>query len=67
MVELAGIGTLQADVAYGGTIHCLVEAEVLGLTLARSEARDLVRIGDRGGGRRATAGGSSGESRHPHD
>jgi proline racemase len=46
-VEVAGIGTLKADVAYGGMIYGIYDAEALGFTLARSEARDLVGVGER--------------------
>ena len=46
-VEVEGIGTVAADVAYGGMIYCIVDAEALGFTLARSEARDLVGVGER--------------------
>lgn len=46
-VEVEGIGTLKADVAYGGMIYCIVDAQGLGFDLARDEARDLVRIGER--------------------
>jgi len=46
VVEVEGIGSLQADVAYGGMIYCIVDAERLGFALARDEARDLVRVGE---------------------
>jgi proline racemase len=46
-VEVAGIGTLKADVAYGGMIYGIYDAEALGFTLDRSEARDLVGVGER--------------------
>jgi proline racemase len=46
-VELCGYPTLRVDVAYGGMIYCIVNAVDLGLSLARSEARDLVDIGER--------------------
>ena len=45
-VEVPGLGTIIADVAYGGMIYCLVDAEALGLTLDPSEARDLVDLGE---------------------
>lgn len=46
-VEVPGLGTIGADAAYGGMIYCLVDAEALGFTLARDEARDLVGVGER--------------------
>lgn len=42
-----GIGALKADVAYGGMIYCIVDAQGPSFDLARDEARDLVRIGER--------------------
>lgn len=47
MVEVPGIGSLRVDVAYGGMIYCIVDAEDVGVTLARDEARDLIGIGER--------------------
>jgi len=35
------------DVAYGGMLYVLVDAQPLGLALARDEARDLVALGER--------------------
>lgn len=46
-IEVEGLGTLKADVAYGGMIYGIYDAEALGFTLARSEARDLVGVGER--------------------
>ena len=46
-VEVDGIGTIEADVAYGGMIYCIVDAGALGFALNRSEARDLVGVGER--------------------
>ena len=46
-VEVDGIGTIAADVAYGGMIYCIVDAGALGFALDRSEARDLVAVGER--------------------
>jgi proline racemase len=46
-VEVPGLGTLRVDVAYGGMIYCLVEADDVGVTLGRDEARDLVALGER--------------------
>lgn len=47
MIEVPGIGSLRVDVAYGGMIYCIVNSADLDLTLARSEARRLVEIGER--------------------
>lgn len=46
-VEVEGLGTLRADLAYGGMIYCIVDSDALGLCLARDEARDLVNLGER--------------------
>jgi proline racemase len=46
-VEVAGLGTLRVDVAYGGMIYALVDAATLGFSINRSEARDLVAVGER--------------------
>jgi proline racemase len=46
-VEVEGLGTFRVDVAYGGMIYVIINAEDLGLTLARSEGRDLVSLGER--------------------
>ncbi len=45
-VEVAGFGTLRVSVAYGGMIYALVDASALGFALDRSEARELVRVGE---------------------
>ena len=46
-VEVPGLGTLMVDVAYGGMIYAMVDAEALGIRLDPSEARDLVELGER--------------------
>jgi proline racemase len=46
-VEVPGLGTIVMDVAYGGMIYVIVCAGELGFTLARSEARALVEMGER--------------------
>lgn len=46
-VEVPGLSTITVDVAYGGMIYAIVEAEVLGFRLDRSEARALVDAGER--------------------
>jgi proline racemase len=45
-VEVSGLGTVVVDVAYGGMIYVVVSAEDLGFSLARSEARSLVEVGE---------------------
>jgi proline racemase len=47
MVEVAGVGSLRVDVAYGGMIYAIVNAADLGFRIARDEARDLVAMGER--------------------
>lgn len=46
-VEVPGMGTILVDVAYGGMIYAIVDAEGLGFSLDRSEARALVEAGER--------------------
>lgn len=46
-VEVSGLGTVTVDVSYGGMIYVIVDAERLGFTLARDEARALVEMGER--------------------
>jgi len=46
-VDVAGIGAVTVDVAYGGMIYVIVQAEELGFALARQEARTLVEVGER--------------------
>jgi proline racemase len=46
-VEVKGLGTLTVDVAYGGMIYVLVDAQALGFGIVPSEAADLVEIGER--------------------
>jgi proline racemase len=46
-VEVSGLGTIVVDVAYGGMIYVIVSAADSGFTLAQSEARSLVEIGER--------------------
>lgn len=44
-VEVAGVGTVTVDTAYGGDSFVLVDARALGLELAPDQARDIARIG----------------------
>jgi proline racemase len=46
-VEVEGLGTVMADVAYGGMIYAMVDARKLGFQIEPSEARDLVDIGEK--------------------
>ena len=46
-VEVQGFGTLKVDVAYGGMIYVLVDAEALGYSIVPSEAAELVDVGER--------------------
>ena len=46
-IEVPNLGTMRVDVAYGGMIYCIVDAGDLGFSLARSEARELVDVGER--------------------
>jgi proline racemase len=46
-VEIAGLGAVRFDLAYGGHFYALVEAAPLGLTLDPKEAPRLVEIGER--------------------
>ena len=45
MVEVAGIGSLTVDVAYGGDSFVIADAAALGFAIAPDEARDLVEAG----------------------
>lgn len=44
-LEVAGVGTLSADTAYGGDTFVIVEAERLGFEIVPDEARDLCEAG----------------------
>jgi proline racemase len=46
-LEVAGLGTLEADTAYGGDSFAIVDAARLGFRLAPDEARDLAETGIR--------------------
>jgi proline racemase len=45
VIEVAGIGTLTVDTAYGGDSFCLVDAKELGFAVTADEASALVDIG----------------------
>ncbi len=44
-LELAGVGTLTVDTAYGGDSFVLVDAQALGFDIKPDEARDLAKMG----------------------
>jgi proline racemase len=46
-IEVAGIGTLTVDTAYGGDSFVVVDAEALGFALRPDEARDMAELGVR--------------------
>jgi proline racemase len=46
-VNVPGLGQVTVDVSYGGMIYVIVQADELGFTLAREEARTLVEVGER--------------------
>jgi proline racemase len=46
-VEVQGLGTIKVDVSYGGMIYAIVDAAALGFAIERSEARELVAVGER--------------------
>jgi proline racemase len=45
-IEVPGVGTVKVDIAFGGMIYAIVDAAALGLQLTRSEATDIVRMGE---------------------
>ncbi len=46
-LEVKGLGTIRADVAFGGCYFALIDAAAAGFELVRDEARDLVDVGMR--------------------
>ena len=46
-LEVAGLGTLSVDVAYGGMWYAIADARALGFALEPHEARDLSLAGER--------------------
>lgn len=47
MIEVAGLGSVRVDVAYGGMIYAIIDAAPLGFAIAPDEARELVTVGER--------------------
>ena len=45
-LEVPGVGTIAADIAYGGAFFVLVEARDLGLAMVPHEARRMVELGE---------------------
>ncbi len=46
-VEVAGMGAVKLDVAYGGAFFAIVDAPSLGFEVKPHEARDLVAVGNK--------------------
>jgi proline racemase len=46
-IEVAGVGRIVTDVAYGGMLYAIVDAAKLGFAIEPHEARDLVDLGER--------------------
>ncbi|MGH7186503.1 MAG: proline racemase family protein, partial [Pseudomonadota bacterium] len=47
VIEIAGIGTVTIDVAYGGMFYAIIDAERLGYAIVPEEARELAVLGDK--------------------
>ena len=47
VIEVAGIGTLTVDTAYGGDSFVIVDASALGFKISPDEARDMAETGVR--------------------
>jgi len=45
-VEIPGVGTVQADIAWGGMFYTIADADQFGLKLTPDEGRDIVRFGE---------------------
>jgi len=45
-LEVAGLGTIRVDIAYGGMWYAIADAHALGFELVPPEARDLSRAGE---------------------
>jgi proline racemase len=45
-VEIPGIGTVAADIAWGGMFYAIADASQFGLSLTPDEGRDIVRSGE---------------------
>jgi proline racemase len=47
VIEVAGIGTLTVDTAYGGDSFVIADARALGFKISPDEARDMAETGVR--------------------
>ncbi|HUZ65043.1 MAG TPA: proline racemase family protein [Acetobacteraceae bacterium] len=47
MLEVDGVGTVRADIAYGGMFYAIVDATALGFALTADEARELAALGEK--------------------
>jgi len=47
VIEIAGVGSVTLDVAYGGMFYAIVDAARLGYAIAPDEARDLAVLGEK--------------------
>ncbi|MEE8273929.1 MAG: proline racemase family protein [Alphaproteobacteria bacterium] len=46
-IEVEGVGTVAADIAYGGAFFAIVDSQAFGLELVPGEARHIVELGQR--------------------
>ena len=46
-LEVEGLGTVTADISYGGMWYAIADASALGFAITPDEARDLTRVGER--------------------
>jgi len=46
VIEVAGMGSITIDVAYGGMFYAILDAERLGYAIAPDEARELAVLGE---------------------
>ncbi|SNB52631.1 proline racemase [Arboricoccus pini] len=46
-IEVEGVGTVQADITFGGAFFAIVDAARLGFAMVPDEARELVDLGER--------------------
>jgi trans-L-3-hydroxyproline dehydratase len=47
VVDVAGLGTITVDIAFGGMIYAIVDARALGFSLRADEARELAVVGEK--------------------
>ena len=46
-LDVAGLGTIKIDIAYGGMMFAIADAHALGFALTPDEARDLAVVGEK--------------------